>query len=141
MPNTEIHAQTLFCQLQLLNVYLELEAIAGLELSTDAWQEYTSEDYDTPEDYCHSCLVDLNDYRHYERKANLCWLPIKAPRKSKVVYLEALHLAQEFLLKPENEYTFGDRMLRIRAADSLVSLFQSFGQSPDPALVELSKSE
>lgn len=136
-----ISAHILVCQLQLLKLYLQIEASNGLELSTDPWQDYTSEDYDTPEDFCRSCLIDLNDHQHYERDAKLCWLPIKAPRKSKVIYMEALRLAQEFLLNPKNEHAFDHRMVRIQAAGSLVSVFQSLGLSPDSALVELSKSE
>ncbi|HEY9657452.1 MAG TPA: hypothetical protein V6C65_03245, partial [Allocoleopsis sp.] len=109
MSRAAITAQTLLCQLQLLSFSLEIEAMTGLELATEPWQEYTAEDYDTPEAFCSSCLVDLNPDRQYKRDAKLCSLPIKAPRKSKVIYLEALRLAEEFLVNPKNELAFGDR--------------------------------
>lgn len=141
MSTTTIAAQILLCQLQLLEVCLEIKAMSGPELSTDPWQKYISEDYDTPEDFCDSCLVDLNDRQQQERDVKFCWFPMTAPRKRKVIYLEALRLAEEFLVDPKNEYVFGDRMLRILAASSLVSLLQPFDQSPSSALVELSESQ
>lgn len=141
MSSVAIAAQTLKCKLQILNLYLAIEAIGDFKLSRDPWQKYTLEDYDSPELFCHSCLVDLNDRHHYQRDAKLCWLPIKAPRQSKTVYLEALRLAEEFLINPKNEHVFGDRKVRIQAAQTLVSVFQIYGQSAGPELVELSESE
>ncbi|MFM7424235.1 MAG: hypothetical protein ACKO7W_04445 [Elainella sp.] len=64
-----------------------------------------------------------------------------APRKKKVLYLEALRMAEKFLINPKNEYFFGDREIRIQAAGTLISYLKMFNQAIDPALVELSESE
>ncbi|PSB14766.1 hypothetical protein C7B61_20780 [filamentous cyanobacterium CCP1] len=139
---TTIAAQILQCQVKLLDLYLHIEAMLGVDLVTDPWKGYKPSDYDSPEKYCRSCLIDLNNGAHYQRDASLCYLPIKAPRQSNAVYLEALFAAQEALLNPKNEFAYGNnRLHRISAADVLVSILQDFGQTPKPELVELSQSE
>jgi hypothetical protein len=113
----------------------------GLELSTEKWEDYTASDYDSPEIYCRSCLIDLNDRNHYTRDAKNCYFPMVAPRKSKILYLDALRRAEQFLIDPKNEYFFGDRQIRIQAASTLISYLELFSQAVDPALIELSESE
>jgi hypothetical protein len=113
----------------------------GIELSTEPWEHYAPSDYDSPTLYRQACLVNLDAGGRCEANVKRCYLPISAPRKSTVVNLETLRIAEKFLINPENTYFFGDRQIRIRAARTLVSHLHSCEQTIDPALVELSESE
>ena len=141
MSSSSLSAQILLCQISLLKAQLGIEAAYGLELSIEPWGGYTESDYDSPKLYCRACLVDLNSLDSYEKEAKHCYFPMMAPRKSKVLYLEVLRTAEEFLIDPKNEYFFGDRHIRIRAAGTLIYYLKLFSQTVDPALIELSESE
>jgi hypothetical protein len=104
-------------------------------VSDRPWSDFTASSYPTPENYCASCLVDLNDGA--KTKA-LCYLPYKEPGGA--INRGGVHAAASVLAGGRGGVDI-PQAAKVAAAKKAVSLYRStLNEDPPESIVTLAGS-
>lgn len=111
-----------------------------MEFSQKAWGPIKESDYETAEEFCAACLIDLNPPGK-DKVKSLCKLPVKEPKRlggkvnwnAVVAAAAALAGARGGVDAPKED--------KVRAARKLLQYYKAAGKEPPESLVEIAKGD
>lgn len=110
------------------------------EFSYRAWGPIKESDYETAEEFCSACLIDLNPPGKDKTK-QLCKLPVKEPKKlGGKVNWNAVVAAAAALAGARGGVN-APKEAKVKAARKLLQFYRAAKKEPPESLVEIVKGD